>query len=38
MTRIPDFSTVAFAEAPAPAPAAGEKPWLTPEGITVKPH
>jgi methylmalonyl-CoA mutase len=38
MTRIPDFSTVAFAEAPAPVPAAGEKPWLTPEGITVKPH
>jgi methylmalonyl-CoA mutase len=38
MTRIPDFSAVAFAElAAAPdVPTSGE-PWLTPEGITVKP-
>ena len=37
MTRIPDFSTVDYAEA-APAAAAGATaPWLTPEGIAVKP-
>jgi methylmalonyl-CoA mutase len=38
MTQIPDFSAIAFADpagAPA-APATGE-PWLTPEGIAVKP-
>ncbi|WP_298957953.1 methylmalonyl-CoA mutase [uncultured Methylobacterium sp.] len=37
-SRIPDFSGVAFAPAPsaAAAPAAGE-PWMTPEGIPVKP-
>ncbi len=38
MTQIPDFSAIAFAE-PAvllPAAPAGE-PWLTPEGIPVKP-
>jgi methylmalonyl-CoA mutase len=35
MTRIPDFSNVAFADTPAPASAAAA-PWLTPEGIAVK--
>src|SRR5262249_35868894 len=35
MTRVPDFSKVAFADAPAPASAAAA-PWLTPEGIEVK--
>ncbi|GAU80747.1 methylmalonyl-CoA mutase [Bosea sp. BIWAKO-01] len=40
MTAIPDFTTLAFddrtpAAAPFPAPAA--EPWLTPEGIPVKP-
>src|SRR5882724_12129702 len=37
MTRIPDFSTTAFADAHV-APAAGSaEPWLTPEDIPVKP-
>jgi methylmalonyl-CoA mutase len=36
MSRIPDFSTVAFADTAAAAVAAGE-PWQTPEGIAVKP-
>ena len=42
MTRIPDFATIEFAEASAGregvrgAVAAGE-PWVTPEGIAVKP-
>jgi methylmalonyl-CoA mutase len=35
MTRIPDFSQVAFADAQATASAAAA-PWLTPEGIAVK--
>ena len=38
MTRIPDFSTLEFAEGaatPGASPAAA--PWLTPEGIAVKP-
>jgi methylmalonyl-CoA mutase len=35
MTRIPDFSQVAFADAPATASTAAA-PWLTPEGIAVK--
>ena len=35
MSRIPDFSQVAFANAPAAASAAAA-PWLTPEGIAVK--
>ncbi|HKA80506.1 MAG TPA: methylmalonyl-CoA mutase, partial [Xanthobacteraceae bacterium] len=38
MTHIPDFTTIDFAEAAA---ASGEalaaSPWLTPEGISVKP-
>src|SRR6266571_416157 len=38
MTRIPDFANVAFAEtAAASMPGAAAEPWLTPEGISVKP-
>ncbi|MGO4738077.1 methylmalonyl-CoA mutase [Bosea sp. 2KB_26] len=40
MTAIPDFTTLAFGDrAPAatPLPAAATEPWLTPEGIPVKP-
>ena len=37
MTRIPDFSTTAFETSDAPAPPPGADPWLTPEGIPVKP-
>ncbi|HEV2553648.1 MAG TPA: methylmalonyl-CoA mutase [Bosea sp. (in: a-proteobacteria)] len=39
MTAIPDFATLAYADGVGPAsptPSAGE-PWLTPEGIPVKP-
>jgi methylmalonyl-CoA mutase len=36
MTRIPDFATIAFAEAGATAPPATAEPWMTPEGIAVK--
>ncbi|MBX9740228.1 MAG: methylmalonyl-CoA mutase [Beijerinckiaceae bacterium] len=36
MVSIPDFSTIAYAAAPVAAPAAGDAPWLTPEGIPVK--
>jgi methylmalonyl-CoA mutase len=35
MSRIPDFSKMAFADAPATA-SAEATPWLTPEGIAVK--
>src|ERR1051325_720631 len=35
MTRIPDFSQVAYADTPGPASAIAA-PWLTPEGIAVK--
>ncbi|MFN3868440.1 MAG: methylmalonyl-CoA mutase [Hyphomicrobiaceae bacterium] len=39
MTRIPDFSTLPLAgeTPPAAAPAASGEPWMTPEGIPVKP-
>src|SRR3712207_6491839 len=38
MTLIPDFSTVAFADTPLPqSGTAAQDPWLTPEGIPVKP-
>jgi methylmalonyl-CoA mutase len=37
MSRIPDFTKVAFAEAAVPPPGAMAEPWLTPEGIAVKP-
>ena len=36
MSRIPDFSTVAFGDVAVPAPTGGA-PWMTPEGIPVKP-
>ncbi len=37
MSRIPNFATVAFENAPLPRPAGNSEPWLTPEGIPVKP-
>jgi methylmalonyl-CoA mutase len=37
MTRIPDFSTVDVAGAAIATPPARSEPWLTPEGIAVKP-
>jgi methylmalonyl-CoA mutase len=40
MSRIPDFSTIALAR-PSPLQEAGKgegQPWLTPEGIAVKPR
>ena len=40
MSAVPDFSTLAWQDAApgAPAPgAAGGEPWLTPEGIAVRP-
>ncbi len=37
-THIPDFSAVAWSDAkPAPASRTTPEPWLTPEGIAVKP-
>nr|WP_114949162.1 methylmalonyl-CoA mutase [Microvirga calopogonii] len=37
MTSIPDFSSVAFSDAPlASSSQAASEPWLTPEGIAVK--
>src|ERR1700751_5475616 len=37
MSRIPDFTDMAFEKASAAAPAGNAEPWLTPEGIPVKP-
>ena len=37
MTRVPDFTSVDFAAAVVPAATAAGEPWLTPEGIPVKP-
>jgi methylmalonyl-CoA mutase len=37
MTRIPDFATIDFAEPTAGGAPAGAAPWVTPEGIPVKP-
>ncbi len=37
MSRIPDFSALPFAEAAMPPVAAAAEPWVTPEGIPVKP-
>src|ERR1700720_1969125 len=37
MTRIPDFGDIAFADTAVPAAGAVPEPWLTPEGIPVKP-
>ncbi|MGO4704565.1 methylmalonyl-CoA mutase [Microvirga sp. 2MCAF38] len=37
MSRIPDFTSIGWADATSPAPgAAAGEPWLTPEGIAVK--
>ena len=36
MSRIPDFSTLAYERASAPAPAPSGETWATPEGIPVK--
>ncbi len=36
MTRIPNFSDLAFANAAPPTTGGSAKPWLTPEGIEVK--
>ncbi|MBE7247265.1 MAG: hypothetical protein INR63_20175, partial [Actinomycetospora chiangmaiensis] len=41
MTRIPDFSEIAYAAATssdATSAAAAVEPWMTPEGIPVKGH
>jgi methylmalonyl-CoA mutase len=37
MSRIPDFAAIDFAPAAAAPPSSGAAPWLTPEGIAVKP-
>jgi methylmalonyl-CoA mutase len=37
MSRIPDFAHVAFAAPALPRPAGAPAPWMTPEGIAVKP-
>jgi methylmalonyl-CoA mutase len=37
MSRIPNFADIAFEKASAAAPTGSAEPWLTPEGIPVKP-
>jgi methylmalonyl-CoA mutase len=37
MSRIPDFTKIAFAEPAMPPLGVAAAPWLTPEGIAVKP-
>ena len=37
MSRIPNFADVAFEPVASPSPAGNAEPWLTPEGIPVKP-
>jgi len=37
MSRIPDFTNIAFAEAAGSNATSSAAPWLTPEGIAVKP-
>jgi methylmalonyl-CoA mutase len=37
MSSIPDFSSLAYADAQAPVAASEAQDWLTPEGIAVKP-
>jgi methylmalonyl-CoA mutase len=37
MSKVPDFTTIPFADAPLPEAGASVQPWLTPEGIAVKP-
>jgi methylmalonyl-CoA mutase len=38
MSQVPNFAEIDFADSAATPARADEKPWLTPEGITVKPH
>src|SRR5260370_8358870 len=37
MTRIPNFADIAFETTAAAAAVGNAEPWLTPEGIPVKP-
>ena len=37
MSRIPNFANIAFENTARAEPAGGAEPWLTPEGILVKP-
>jgi len=37
MTRIPDFTKSAYRATPVPARKGTSEPWMTPEGIAVKP-
>ncbi|MDB5557873.1 MAG: methylmalonyl-CoA mutase, large subunit, partial [Enterovirga sp.] len=37
MSRIPDFSTLPFKGPNSVAGAIASEPWITPEGIPVKP-
>ena len=37
ISRIPNFATVDFAEIPVGTPTGATEPWITPEGIPVKP-
>src|SRR6202161_2059321 len=37
MSRIPNFENIAFQQTAHSEPASGAEPWLTPEGIPVKP-
>src|SRR3989454_196160 len=37
MSRIPDFANIPFENTARAEPAGGAEPWLTPEGISVKP-
>src|ERR1700735_5153052 len=37
MSRIPNFANIAFEKTAAAEPTGGAEPWLTPEGILVKP-
>src|SRR5262245_31892336 len=37
MSQVPDFATVPWSEPRLPAAGAATEPWLTPEGIAVKP-
>src|SRR6186713_915867 len=37
MSRIPDFADIAFERIATAAPSGSAEPWLTPEGIAVKP-
>src|SRR6187200_1871235 len=37
MSRIPNFANIAFENTARATPAGGAEPWLTPEGILVKP-